>query len=233
MIILSTLGLFSVASALPGAIFERGAYARDNTTCPLGTCYYNCYSYDGCYDHDPCGSPPTNSTCQAGTVGTSTGRQMYVVLPSVPSYNSSAVSYFQAETGPVDIDQVGVFTGIPASAKNCTLMWKTGNYEERSFIVEGNGLLTPTQLKGLDSTQPVSWNAVTAATPIKPSLGADMTNWDQQQFRGSTHVAGSVDCAAQISVQFEINKDGAPAGQNAIVYLKQDDKNGWYISYAC
>lgn len=224
---------------------KTGNEARAWQECPTGSWYSKCYDYDGCYNYDPCANPsasptttptPSPTACAAGSMGTSTGRSMHVVLPSDPDYSTGDVGYFQVQQGVMDINEVGVFSGIPADATTCSVRWKQGAVGERSFTVTGNGAVSVVQLGGaFDPAQNVTWAAVEGATALGNELMANMGNWDKPDQGATTHIVGDVQCAEVVSLKFETFKGagGSTPDESDNYWLEQDDKNGFYITYSC
>lgn len=163
---------------------------------------------------------------------------MYDVIPASPDTKSPATADFHVRSGQKDpndqdIDQVGIFTGIPATATQCSLNWKQGAPNERTFTVQGNGRVSAIQLDNLNISNGVSWSDVEKAQTIGTEAGPDFSFWDGADFGASTHSTGPVTCAQTIYIKFETHKGPENNGVNdpRDVFLKQDDKNGWYITY--
>ncbi|KAI0121769.1 hypothetical protein BJ170DRAFT_688002 [Xylariales sp. AK1849] len=232
--LVSGFGLLAMSSALPTTAEPSNLQTRVGKDCAAGTSYFKCFTYDGCFASDPCTTPPTTqSTCTNGTT-TKDQRDMYVVVPSDPDSVTPAVEYFQVISGDMDINQVGIFTGIPADAKKCSLHWKQGGPDERVFKVTGNGLVSATQVDNLSTCGGVSWSEVQSAKVISKEAGPDFTYWDQREFAAATHGSWDLTCAETIYMKFETLKGaGQDVKEYRNVYLEQDDKNGWYIEYTC
>lgn len=157
---------------------------------------------------------------------------MRVVVPSQPDYTTPAVEYFQVQSGDMDINQVGVFSGIPADAKRCTLHWKQAGPDERSFTVTGSGLLSAFQIDNLDASGDVAWADVEKANTISKEFSPDLTYWDGPTFLATTHGSWDLKCAETVYLKFETHETGG-VKEAANVYLEQDDKNGFYVQYEC
>lgn len=209
---------------------------REYQDCAAGTWYYKCGENDGCFDHDPCTSTtPAESACTNGTT-TNDQRDMFVVYPANPETTGSAVKYFQVVSGSMDINQVGVFSGIPAEAKSCKLGWKQGAAADRSFKVTGNGRVSVFQIEGIDATDGVSWSEVEDATVTSTEFGPDLTNWDSPSIGVWDHGSSwGLTCAETIYLKFATHKGAEDNGSDEYrnVYLEQDDNNGFYVSYTC
>ncbi|KAI6080961.1 hypothetical protein F4821DRAFT_250384 [Hypoxylon rubiginosum] len=224
------------------------------TDCDAGEYFYSCANgYRGCFSMDPCALPPVGSTpttttsattsataiaavCPTGTASAKIWQPtMYNLYPSEPDRAEAPVSHLEVShksaTDPA-VEQVAVFSGIPASAKSCTLGWAQGAAAERVFKVENSGLVSTLQLTGFPSdVSKVSSASVAAYEPtdaVKAGLTIDFTNWDKV-LTAAPHSGGPVDCAETIYVKVGIkttNGDG-------YVYMDQDAKNGLTISYTC
>lgn len=208
---------------------------REYQDCAAGTWYYKCGENDGCFDHDPCSSTtPAGPSCTNGTT-TDDQRDMFVVVPANPETTGSAVKYFQVVSGSMDINQVGVFSGIPAEAKSCSLGWKQGDAASRSFKVTGNGRVSVFQIEGIDATDGVSWSEVEGATVTSTEFGPDLTNWDSPSIGATDHGSWGLTCAETIYLKFATHKGPEDTGSDEYrnVYLEQDDNNGFYVSYTC
>jgi hypothetical protein len=160
---------------------------------------------------------------------------MHVVVPSNPEYSTQDVGYFQVISGDMDVNEVGIFTGIPADAKRCTLGWKQGGPDERAFKVTGNGRVSAIQLNGLDAADGYTWTDVQNANAISAEFGPDFSFWDGPEYPATTHGSWDLNCAETIYMKFETHKGAENQGVDGYrnVYLEQDDKNGWYINYTC
>lgn len=160
---------------------------------------------------------------------------MYVVLPSDPQSKAPGVSYFQVVSGGPDIDQVGVFKGIPAGARSCSLYWKQADADERVFKVTGNGRVSAIQYDNFDTGNGISWSDVENAKAISAEFGPDMSAWDRPNYPAWDHGFWTLTCAETIYMKFETHKGAENQGVNDYrnVYMDQDDKNGWYIRYKC
>ncbi|KAK6218829.1 hypothetical protein QIS74_06038 [Colletotrichum tabaci] len=134
--------------------------------------------------------------------------------------------------------QVVVFTGIPATAKTCSLGWRQGPVETRIFRVDGSGLVSSRQLKteGFPTWTKGS-DVLINPTTIAPfqegsefSSGMDFTFWDQPDFSApATHAGPSVKCEERIVVELAVNLN---SGQDGRVFMQDDAENGLFISYS-
>ncbi|KAI0841186.1 hypothetical protein F5Y06DRAFT_260881 [Hypoxylon sp. FL0890] len=234
--------------ALAGPINLSG---RGDTDCEAGKVFYVCANgYRGCFEKDPCALPPiattslasgptpttittvtTATACSTGSVWQPT---MYNLLPGEPDKTQPAVSYlqFQVQDNQPEQEQVAVFQGIPASAKTCYLNWAQAAEAERTFTVDGSGYSTVEQLTGFPAAgQPISSASIAQYEPADKSKAQhpDFTFWDKQSKDAVTHKGGEIDCAENVYLKVALdtlNGDGR-------VYMEQDAKNGFYITYTC
>ncbi|KAI0889307.1 uncharacterized protein GGS22DRAFT_153618 [Annulohypoxylon maeteangense] len=237
------------AVVLAGPINKNSLSRREWTDCPTGTVFYACANgYRGCYQQDPCALPPIASTslpatptpttsvtaapptatCQSGSIWQPT---MYNLDLLQPDLSQTPVTYLQVQASGASkqLEQVVVFSGIPAGAKTCNLMWAQAAEAERTFVVDGSGLAAILPLTGVPS--------LVSANSIKPYLPAadtkpvhpDFTFWDKQSKDAATHTVGRFNCAEEVYYKIQLdtqNGDGR-------VYLEQDGKNGLYVTYEC
>ena len=127
------------------------------------------------------------------------------------------------------IEQAIVFKGIPAEAKKCSLNWKQADESERSFIVEGQGLTSITQLEGFPAEgEPVTFNSLRAfeGGDDATSFGPEFTGWPETK-GASEHLAGAIDCSEDIYLRISVRLSAG----DGFIYLAQDEKNGFYIAY--
>ncbi|KAI1206513.1 uncharacterized protein F4807DRAFT_439395 [Annulohypoxylon truncatum] len=243
------------AVALAGPINAGSLSRREWTDCPTGKVFYACANgYRGCFEKDPCALPPVAttslaipatpttvgaavtttpaaSTCQSGSIWQPT---MYNLYPAQPDLSVSPVTYLQVQasngTQP-SLEQVAAFSGIPRSAKTCTLMWAQAAESERTFVVDGSGLTAIQPLSGFPAPgTPVSANSVKpfVSGGARPTH-ADFTYWDKQSKDAVNHTVGAFACAE--AVYYKLSIDAASG--DGRVYLEQDGKNGLYVTYTC
>ncbi|KAI1764240.1 hypothetical protein GGR53DRAFT_327618 [Hypoxylon sp. FL1150] len=213
------------------------------TDCEAGETFYSCANgYRGCFSMDPCALPPAISTtttttaaaaCPTGTASAKIWQPtMYNIYPSDPSRSEAPVSHLEVQLHGSDpaVEQVAVFSGIPASAKSCTLGWSQAAASERVFVVEKSGLVSTTQLTGFpsDAVSAASVAAYEPEDPAEKGLTTDFTLWDKTA-TATGHVGGGVDCAESIYVKVAIE----PVNGDGHVYMDQDLKNGLTIAYTC
>ncbi|ORY57751.1 uncharacterized protein BCR38DRAFT_448582 [Pseudomassariella vexata] len=172
---------------------------------------------------------PSTAACTPGKIAQPT---MWNLYPSQPDLSQSPFTYLEVqifESYP-QLQQVAVFSGIPPTAKSCTLGWSQSDSTSRTFVVEGSGLIAASPLTGFPAEgEPVSTNSIKPfETAVDDALTPDFTSWDQVAAAWN-HTAGAVDCAEEIHLKLEIdarNGDGH-------VYFEQDAANGLYVSYTC
>ncbi|KAI1417028.1 hypothetical protein F5Y13DRAFT_153576 [Hypoxylon sp. FL1857] len=222
---------------------------RGETDCSAGTVFYACANgYRGCFDKDPCALPPisssptpttiapaaTTTAAPACTNGTIWKPTMYNLYPGEPDKTEPAVSYLQVQVqeGKPEIDQVAVFQNIPATAQKCFLNWAQAAEAERTFTVDDSGYTAVQQLSGFPGAgEPISSASIAKYEPADKTKAKhpDFTFWDKQSKDAQTHSAGEIDCAENIYVKVSLdtlNGDGH-------IYMEQDDKNGFYVTYTC
>ncbi|KAJ4114681.1 hypothetical protein NW760_001604 [Fusarium oxysporum] len=154
---------------------------------------------------------------------------LYSVFPGSPDVAKKSVGFNVATyNNASQIEQLLVFTGIPAEAKKCTLGWAQGEQPERLFIVKGGDALTEfKQLSGFPG-KAVTYNTAKEFDTAGESVGAaDFTNWDD--LPAQTHIVGNIDCKSIVYLKAALRN---PNG-NTKVFLEQSDKNGVYIEYSC
>ncbi|KAI1086375.1 hypothetical protein F5B19DRAFT_162879 [Rostrohypoxylon terebratum] len=236
------------AIVLAGPINAGSLSRREWTDCPTGKVFYACANgYKGCYEKDPCALPPVTTTtttsvaapsssstpaptaCQSGSIFEPT---MYNLYPSQPDLSQSPVSYLQVQASEKDpqLEQVAIFRGIPSNAKTCALMWAQASESERTFVVDGSGLTAIQPLTGFPSAgAPVSANSIKPFESADAPTHSDFTFWDKQSKDAVNHTVGLIQCAEQVYYKLSLdtlNGDGH-------VYLEQDAKNGFYVTYTC
>ncbi|OTA93598.1 hypothetical protein M434DRAFT_395530 [Hypoxylon sp. CO27-5] len=228
---------------------------RGDTDCPAGKVFYACANgYRGCFEKDPCALPPIATTSLASdptttsvateatttppatcTSGASIWQPtMYNLFPAEPDKTQPAVSYLQVQEqeNQAPLEQVAVFQGIPATATKCSLNWAQAAEAERTFVVDHSGYTSVLQLTGFPAAgEPISSASIAKYEPADQSKAKhpDFTFWDKQSKDAQTHSAGQVDCAENIYLKVALdtlNGDGR-------VYLEQDAKNGFYVTYEC
>ncbi|KAF9772106.1 hypothetical protein IL306_010223 [Fusarium sp. DS 682] len=154
---------------------------------------------------------------------------LYSIFPGSPDVAKKSVGFNVATyNNASQIEQLLVFTGIPAEAKKCTLGWAQGEQPERLFIAKGgDGLTEFKQLSGFP-TKAVTYNtAKEFDTPGESAGAADFTNWDD--LPAQSHIIGNIDCKSTIYLKAALRN---PNG-NTKVFLEQSEKNGVYIEYSC
>ncbi|KAH8205112.1 hypothetical protein TruAng_000677 [Truncatella angustata] len=240
-ILISSFGFLAISSALPTTTESSGLQSRAYRECALNTSYFKCGIYDGCFASDPCivppteSIPPTQTTCKNSTT-TKDQRVMYVVAPlESDTRTKTTVPHFQVISGDMDVNEVGVFTGIPADAKSCSLGWHQGDANKRTFKVTGNGLVSAWQLDDLNTKDGVSWSDVKSAKTVGKEAGPDFTSWDLPEYGSTNHGSWSLDCRETIYIKFETLKVPADSDSKEYrnVYMDQDENNGFYVRYEC
>ncbi|KAF4964597.1 hypothetical protein FSARC_7503 [Fusarium sarcochroum] len=233
--------LATAASAMPANVARQ-----HSTDCEKDTSYFACGPYNGCFDHDPCVEPytptsgetpdhtkeakPSTTTTAASKVNTITPEVIYDIYPEHPDYSKKPVHGVHIETynNKSQVEQAIVYKGIPAGAKNCGFGWMQGDRHGRTFLVKnGNALAGIRQLSGFPKDgEDVSYNSIKPFDDAEKELGAnDFSNWDTAD--AQPHGAGSVKCAETLYFKAGFRN---PEGDSQ-VYLEQDDKNGWVITY--
>ncbi|PKS11612.1 hypothetical protein jhhlp_001762 [Lomentospora prolificans] len=218
--------LMAVASAMPASNVVRDE-------CNAGTSYYQCGNYKGCYATDPCVLPPSPSTptegqC-TGTATTVIPEVLYNIYPEHGDLAANEVSgaHLESYDDASQVEQVVVFRGIPAEAKECKFGWRQGERIERSFVITGeHGLAKVKQLPGLPEDD-ITFNSVKSFDDAAKEIGAvDFTNW--HTLGPFIHPTGNIDCAETVYIKLNL-KDGEG---NTQVFLEQNDENGFYVSYS-
>ncbi|KAK7409403.1 hypothetical protein QQX98_008412 [Neonectria punicea] len=179
----------------------------------------------------PHATPRAASKCPApGEQARHAPSNLYNIFPKAPDVAKDSLG-FHLETyqNASRVEQVLVFTGIPANAKSCSVGWDQGDRTERVFIVKGGDALTGVkQLSGFPDNNKVTYNTIKPFDTAENDLGgADFTNWDDLEPQG--HTVGAIDCTDSIYLKAALRN---PNG-NTKVFLNQDDDNGVYISYTC
>lgn len=166
---------------------------------------------------------------------------MYNIYPQSPDVAKPAVSGLYVETfeGKSQREQVAVFTGIPAGAKQCSLGWSQAGKDDRVFILKGDsGLTRIRQLSGLpsssggddtSSSDAISFSSVQPYddAPEEEGLGPDFTLWDDEQYDEWDHLGGQVDCAEEIYLRIALRDPATKAS----LYLGQDEQNGFWVEW--
>lgn len=235
--IFASLALFmAVTNAMPASIAAR----QPSTQCATGTSFFHCGEHKGCFTKDPCvkPAPSTASTpkqeieCPSGSGQTVlTPLAIYNIFPKYPDVAQDAVSGVRLESydSASQVEQVVVFSGIPAKAKTCSFGWKQGEKLGRIFIVRGSdGVSDVRQLSGFPKGKDVSYNSIKPFDDAEKNVGGiDFANWDDLD--PATHSAGMVDCAE--TLYFKVSLRNGDSGTK--VFLIQDENNGFHISYSC
>jgi len=229
--------LLAVASAMPANNVARQHF----TDCEAGTAYFKCGEHNGCFAADPCSATPVGASTPDTTTGQCpTGSDaaelvpsaLYDIFPKHPDLVKGTVSgvHVEAYDDASQVEQVLVFTGIPAEAKECRFGWKQGERIERVFVIDGaNALSQVRQLSGFpEGNQDVSFNSIRPFADAGKDIGSvDFTNW--QTSGATTHDGGSVNCAE--AMYFKVSLKDPKS--NTQLYLTQNQDNGFYVSYTC
>ncbi|KAH7161888.1 hypothetical protein EDB81DRAFT_785697 [Dactylonectria macrodidyma] len=237
-IVTSLACVMAVANAVPTNNVAR----QHHTDCPQGTAYYACGDNKGCFSQDPCSSvstPSQNSNSDSTRSDCPTGSETVQLIPSViydvfpkhPDLAKDPVAGVHLETynNASQVEQVLVFKGIPASAKECSLGWQQGERIERVFVVKGKDALSEARLMtGFPKEgEKVTYNSIEPFVREDDFAGMDFTNWDDLD--ADLHIGGGYECSETVYIKVSLrNKDG-----NSKVYLKQDENNGYYVTYSC
>lgn len=158
---------------------------------------------------------------------------MYNIYPQAPDVSKPAVTGLHIETfeGKSQLEQVAVFSGIPAGAKQCTLGWSQADKEDRVFVLKGDtGLTRIRQLSDIpEPADGISFSSVQPYddAPEQEALGPDFTFWDDEQYDQWDHVGGQVDCANEIYLKVALYD---PAAKSSL-YLGQDEQNGLWLEW--
>ncbi|CAJ2501038.1 Uu.00g038910.m01.CDS01 [Anthostomella pinea] len=183
------------------------------------------------------------AACPTGTTPASIyAPTMHYLHPAEPDLADGPVSelHIQRQGNASTLEQVAIFSGIPARAKTCTLNWAQADLGGRHFAVDANGLLEVLQLSSLPL--PSDSNALTAAS-VAPFVDAataagnvvlhpDTTGWDSPAYGVGTHIAGFVDCAEEIYLRVAVDGRMGRASDGH-VYLGQDFQNGLFVTSTC
>ncbi|KAF4461533.1 hypothetical protein FALBO_11673 [Fusarium albosuccineum] len=152
---------------------------------------------------------------------------LYNIFPESPDLSKDSLGFhLETYNNASQVEQVLVFSGIPAGAKTCSVGWDQGERIERVFIVKGgNALAGVKQLSGFPDNE-VTYNTIKPFADGEEFGGADFTNWDDLPAQG--HNIGSVDCAETLYLKVALrDKNG-----NTKVFLNQDKTNGLAITYS-
>ena len=176
-------------------------------------------------------TPRTQGECVALAKGTNHAPSAkYNVFPGAPDVGKESLG-FHVETfqNASQVEQILVFSDIPAGTKNCQIGWQQGSRVERVFIVRGGDALAGVRLlSGFPHKSSVTYNSVKPFVDAGKDVGAaDFTNWDDLPPQG--HLVGDVDCAETMYLLFALRNSNG----NTKVFLNQDDENGVYVSYNC
>ena len=174
--------------------------------------------------------PSSPKTCQSFVTSN------YNVFPDQPqesTANSTFLWVSQDSNGRNRRDQVMVFSGVPATAKNCQLRWTVPD-KERIFAFAHNGLMEVYPLK-LDNKKfkdvlgekKITWDSVKGLKPEKNSGTADTTNWPQVE-PARLHLVGALPtCGTEIAVLLSLK------GEQGAVIIGQKEGHGFFVEYDC
>ncbi|KAM5349770.1 hypothetical protein ACJ41O_006275 [Fusarium nematophilum] len=193
-----------------------------------------------CGDNELAPTPTTSAApdlaaaaCPTGTGSTRhVPSALYNIFPKHPDLAKGAVKgvHLESYNNASQVEQVVVFSGIPADAKSCSFGWEQGERISRVFIVKGGDALSDVkQLSGFPAEgEDVTYASVKPFDDAEENVGGiDFTNWDDLD--ASSHLAGGLDCAETLYFKVKLrNPDG-----NTKVYLGQDEENGFHITYSC
>ncbi|KAF4972083.1 hypothetical protein FZEAL_9677 [Fusarium zealandicum] len=238
-LITSLACLVAATTAIPTSIVAR----QHHTDCTVaGEYYYACGPHKGCFAKDPCSSTATPTTkpiahapqgeCPTGTgIATHLPSALYDIFPEHPALSREPVSAVHMESydNTSQVEQVIVFSGIPADAKYCGFGWKQGERIERVFLIDGvDALVEIKQLSGFPAEgTTVTYDSIKPFDDSETTSGADFTNWDD--ITPATHGSGTFDCAETMYFKTALkHKDG-----NTKLYLGQDENNGYHLTYTC
>jgi hypothetical protein len=261
--LISTLGLFSVASALPSSTRTAELETRD---CPVNTWYSKCGDIAGCFNYDPCvnvNAKRTTPELQARDCPVNTWYSKCGDISGCFNYdpcnkptctpgtegNSTGLSMYVVAPGDADLatppfpyfqvqsgqaDIDAVGIFTGIPADATSCTVYWRQGVERVFSVKGSGYVSVEQLEGLNAAQPVSWTAVEQATNVGRVGGAAMGNWDAPSYGAVEHEVGeAMGCAEQLTMLFSVDKAAAGANATDNTYLELDANNGWFIRYTC
>ncbi|KAH6692540.1 hypothetical protein F5X68DRAFT_59153 [Plectosphaerella plurivora] len=239
----------SLASLITSvALLAAVANAVPTHHCAPGTSFFACGHYAGCFTADPCVAPPvaTPSSTVSSPVSSAdpacpkVGDNIDVapfaihdIFPEHPSRARGPVNGVHLETfsNASQVEQVVVFSGIPASAKSCAIGWKQAARLDRVFVFRGSeGVTGIRPLSGFPAEgAAVTHDSIQPFDKAEAELGAlDFANWDESS-GASGHVGTTIDCSETMYFKFALRN----AESETRVYLGQDDANGWVVSYSC
>ncbi|KAJ1337876.1 hypothetical protein MN608_00732 [Microdochium nivale] len=174
---------------------------------------------------------------------------MYNLYPGDPDRAEAPTSYIDIQNLPdrEEREQVVVFRGVPAGATGCTLGWIQAAEAEREFDVEQNG---STKVKpfyefpapiaasqesgggceGEEEDPVINYSVIKplSSASTQMEMGPDFTFWNDSP-GAVPHVAGDLPCAEEMYFHVRVN----PGNGQGDVRFKQDEKNGFTMSWNC
>lgn len=169
------------------------------------------------------------SQCSSGSQPIQhTPSALYNVFPQHPDLAKNSLGFHvESYDNSSQVEQVVVFSGIPANAKKCTLGWRQGSRIERTFIVKGGDALTGVRQLAGPLEKGVTYNTIKPFDDGDEIGAADFTNWDDLEPQG--HIIGSLECATSLYFKFGLRNNQ----DNTKVFLNQGKHDGIYITYSC
>lgn len=231
--IIYAVGLASIASALPSGATTTYSSLQAREECPSGTWFSKCYDIEGCFNYDPCVAGTPEPTC---TSGENTSRGMYALSVRSEDY-SERVSYFQVqytEASQSELKMVGVFGGIPADAKKCSVWWR-GNPEQRkqdfrTFAPAGDNMKAQlVQVDGLDASEGMPWGVVKNAPELGGAMTVDMGVWKDSTVSWDRPIGELAQCSEEIKIKFEVSQPTTKEN----TFWELDNTEGFYVKYEC
>jgi hypothetical protein len=195
----------------------------------------------------PAGAPPVEQVKEdcpdTGAVGGGNSApktifpELYTVYPSHPEISRPPVNGVHMEVygKKSEAEQVVVFKGVPANAKECVFNVHMAPKHERVFVVNvemmGSGDSALTTIYGMSkpATEEISWNSIQGLWSEETKIGGfEFSNWDP--LVGGAHIGNQgykVDCAEQIYIKTNFRQLNATKS----VYMEQNENNGYFLEY--
>jgi hypothetical protein len=161
---------------------------------------------------------------------------LYNVRPQQPTIARPPVDGIHMEVfnGTSQLEQVAIFRGIPAGARDCSIRVRVADKLDRIFltniqsVANGESFVTNIHLLSQAPVEPVTFQSIQGTYQEDVRVGGiEFANWDVAAVGAGTFSTYSVDCAETLTFKFGLRQ---PVAEKS-VYIGQDQWNGYYLHY--
>jgi hypothetical protein len=162
---------------------------------------------------------------------------LYTVFPQLPDEARPPVGgiHMEAYQNLSQVEQVAVFRGVPAGARNCALGLHQADKPGRVFVASPKGKIESlvtniqrmTQLPDGGNAS-VSWASIQGLWNDAERIGAfDFNGWDIATYGKWQIGIYAVPCAAESAFRLSLRQ----LAEEKNVYMQQDEANGYFFEY--